>query len=158
MYCQILSNWKSCAVESAHRTQHLLHVSTFTLYTMSSLCNWMRGDGEPVQCQILATSLFFSILALPSLHIKPHLLSGRGTPSSVESALLIIVLSYVLSGYRTFPPGNSPRTFLLYRWGVMAHWLRRLLSTEGREFDSRSSRHVGTLGKSFTCSCLCASA
>src|SRR6218665_533123 len=29
---------------------------------------------------------------------------------------------------------------------------------EGRGFDSRSSRHVGTLGKSFTCSCLCASA
>jgi len=29
---------------------------------------------------------------------------------------------------------------------------------EGREFDSRSSRHVGTLGKSFTYSCLCASA
>src|SRR6218665_1629467 len=28
---------------------------------------------------------------------------------------------------------------------------------EGRGFDSRSSRHVGTLGKSFTCSCLCAS-
>ena len=27
---------------------------------------------------------------------------------------------------------------------------------EGRGFDSRSSRHVGTLGKSFTCSCLCA--
>ena len=25
-------------------------------------------------------------------------------------------------------------------------------------FDSRSSRYVGTLGKSFTCSCLCASA
>ena len=29
---------------------------------------------------------------------------------------------------------------------------------EGRGFDSRPSRHVGTLGKSFTCSCLCASA
>jgi len=29
---------------------------------------------------------------------------------------------------------------------------------EGRGFDSRSSRHAGTLGKSFTCSCLCASA
>ena len=29
---------------------------------------------------------------------------------------------------------------------------------EGCGFDSRSSRHVGTLGKSFTCSCLCASA
>ena len=29
---------------------------------------------------------------------------------------------------------------------------------EGRGFDSRSSLHVGTLGKSFTCSCLCASA
>ena len=29
---------------------------------------------------------------------------------------------------------------------------------EGRGFDSRSSRHVGTLGKSLTCSCLCASA
>jgi len=29
---------------------------------------------------------------------------------------------------------------------------------EGREFDSRSSHHVGTLGKSFTYSCLCASA
>ena len=29
---------------------------------------------------------------------------------------------------------------------------------EGRGFDSRSSRHVGTLGKSFTYSCLCASA
>jgi len=26
----------------------------------------------------------------------------------------------------------------------------------GRGFDSRSSRHVGTLGKSFTYSCLCA--
>ena len=25
---------------------------------------------------------------------------------------------------------------------------------KGREFDSRSSRHVGTLGKSFTYSCL----
>ena len=29
---------------------------------------------------------------------------------------------------------------------------------EGRGIDSRSSRHVGTLGKFFTCSCLCASA
>jgi len=29
---------------------------------------------------------------------------------------------------------------------------------EGRGFDSCSSRHVGTLGKSFTYSCLCASA
>ena len=29
---------------------------------------------------------------------------------------------------------------------------------DGRGFDSRSSRHVGTLGKSFTYSCLCASA
>ena len=29
---------------------------------------------------------------------------------------------------------------------------------EGRGLDPRSSRHVGTLGKSFTCSCLCASA
>ena len=29
---------------------------------------------------------------------------------------------------------------------------------EGRAFDSRSSRHVMTLGKSFTYSCLCASA
>src|SRR6218665_1951406 len=29
---------------------------------------------------------------------------------------------------------------------------------EGRGFDSRSSRHVRTLGKSFTCSGLCASA
>ena len=29
---------------------------------------------------------------------------------------------------------------------------------EGRGFDSRSSRHVGTLGKSFAYSCLCASA
>jgi len=28
----------------------------------------------------------------------------------------------------------------------------------GREFESRSSRHVWTLGKSFACSCLCASA
>ena len=28
---------------------------------------------------------------------------------------------------------------------------------EGRGFDSRSSRHVGTLGKFFTCSCLCTS-
>ena len=27
---------------------------------------------------------------------------------------------------------------------------------EGRGFDSRSSRHVGTLGRSFTCSCPCA--
>ena len=25
---------------------------------------------------------------------------------------------------------------------------------EGRRFESHSSRHVGTLGKSFTCSCL----
>ena len=29
---------------------------------------------------------------------------------------------------------------------------------KGRGFDSRSSRHVGTLGKSFTYSCLCAMA
>ena len=29
---------------------------------------------------------------------------------------------------------------------------------KGRGFDSRSSRHVGTLGKSFSYSCLCASA
>ena len=29
---------------------------------------------------------------------------------------------------------------------------------EDRGFDSHSSRHVGTFGKSFTCSCLCASA
>ena len=29
---------------------------------------------------------------------------------------------------------------------------------DGRGFDSRSSRHVGTLGKSFTRSCLCSSA
>src|SRR6218665_3126779 len=29
--------------------------------------------------------------------------------------------------------------------------------TEGRGFDSHSNRHVGTLGKSFTYSCLCAS-
>ena len=29
---------------------------------------------------------------------------------------------------------------------------------EGRGFDSRYSHHVGTLGKSFTYSCLCASA
>ena len=29
---------------------------------------------------------------------------------------------------------------------------------EGRGFDSRFSRHVGTLGKFFTCSCLCSSA
>ena len=32
------------------------------------------------------------------------------------------------------------------------------LNRRGRGFDSRSSRHVGTLGKSFTYSCLCASA
>ena len=32
------------------------------------------------------------------------------------------------------------------------------LQPEGRGFDYRSSRHVGTLGKSFTRSCLCASA
>ena len=29
---------------------------------------------------------------------------------------------------------------------------------EGHGFDCRSSRHIGTLGKSCTCSCLCASA
>jgi len=29
---------------------------------------------------------------------------------------------------------------------------------KGRGFDFRSSRHVGTLGKSFTWHCLCASA
>ena len=29
---------------------------------------------------------------------------------------------------------------------------------EGRGFDPCSNRHIGTLGKSFTCSCLCASA
>ena len=35
--------------------------------------------------------------------------------------------------------------------GDVAHWLSRYLST-GR-FESRYSRHVGTLGKSLTCSC-----
>src|SRR6218665_3963408 len=35
------------------------------------------------------------------------------------------------------------------------YWLS--FQPEGRGFDSRSSRHVGTLGKSFTYSCLCAS-
>ena len=43
-------------------------------------------------------------------------------------------------------------------WDVVAPWLRRWLSMESRGFDTRSSRHVGTLGKPFTCSCLCASA
>ena len=38
--------------------------------------------------------------------------------------------------------------------GALAHYSQ----PEGRGFDYRSSRHVGTLGKSFTCSCLCASA
>src|SRR6218665_3754871 len=42
-------------------------------------------------------------------------------------------------------------------WDVVAHWLSRL-SAEGRGFDSRTSRHIWTLGKSFylfTYSCLC---
>ena|SRR6218665_3011892 len=42
-------------------------------------------------------------------------------------------------------------------WDVMAHWLSRIdcFQPEGRGLDSRSSRHVGTLGKSLTHSHSC---
>ena len=44
-------------------------------------------------------------------------------------------------------------------WDVMVPWLSRLLSTGGSWVRlPLYSRHIGTLGKSFTCSCLCASA
>ena len=44
------------------------------------------------------------------------------------------------------------------QWDMVAPWLVDSFQPDGRGFDSRSNRHVGTLGKSFTCSCLCASA
>jgi len=45
------------------------------------------------------------------------------------------------------------------RWIIYCpHTLRDVVALEGRGFDFRSSRHVGTLGKSFTYSCMCASA
>src|SRR6218665_1746343 len=43
-------------------------------------------------------------------------------------------------------------SIILSLWNVVAHWLSFHL--EGRGFDSRSSRQVGTLGKSLTHSCL----
>ena len=53
------------------------------------------------------------------------------------------------------------RCFDLQRRGLWTWWRIGWVDDfqpEGRGFDSRSSRHVGTLDKSFTCSCLCASA
>src|SRR6218665_3002933 len=46
--------------------------------------------------------------------------------------------------------------YLIGRGGALAETMT--FNGQGRGFDSRSSRHVGTLGKSFTYSCLCASA
>ena len=47
----------------------------------------------------------------------------------------------------------SLRMWTWWRLGWYDHF-----QPEGHGFDSRSSHQVGTLGKSFTCSCLCASA
>ena len=38
--------------------------------------------------------------------------------------------------------------------GMVAHWEIRRLSSEGCGFKSCYSRHIGTMGKSFTRSCL----
>ena len=43
------------------------------------------------------------------------------------------------------------------RGGALVETMTFKFQPEGREFDSRSNRHVGTLGKSFTCRRLCAS-
>jgi len=47
-----------------------------------------------------------------------------------------------------------------YLWGVGGALVEStpFVRTESHDFDSRSNRHAGTLGKSFTHSCLCASA
>ena len=43
-------------------------------------------------------------------------------------------------------------------WGVIGAWWLSdkfgALRLQGRRFEPNSNRHVGTLGKSFTCSCL----
>ena len=44
--------------------------------------------------------------------------------------------------------------YILYCWTWWCIGRVKAFRPEGRGFESRSSRHVGTLGKSLTCSCL----
>src|SRR6218665_3940134 len=53
-------------------------------------------------------------------------------------------------------PGLPPRVYAHAHMGRVWRIIwGDYFQPKGRGFDSRSSRHVGTLGKSFTCSCLC---
>src|SRR6218665_2727076 len=72
--------------------------------------------------------------------------------------LYLVVLLYVMSKNEHYKQcqvhmPNLPRVF--YACGT---WWRigrvETFRPEGRGLESRSNRHVGTLGKSFTCSCL----
>ena len=77
-------------------------------------------------------------------------------PACLPSVSIVWVktICFYCERQKHLPKTNAPPcrgTWWRIGWGDYSQ-------PEGRGFASRSSRHVGTLGKSFTCSCLCASA
>ena len=108
------------------------------------------SEGWRSQCAWGRFAGFFCLLGLsricPRSSVRQPLClcRGRGT--------LIILRLFYWSRYRD----SLPQLMACGTWWRLG-WVDSF-QPEGRGFDSRSSRQVGTLGKSFTCSCLCASA
>ena len=114
-------------------------------------------------------SLPFSILvACPNHACQPSFLNSVDYCFFLFHLLTYNLIAYILSRL-DFPIQYSPQ--LAHFWYISSFlaialpcgtWWRLgcvdSFQPDGRGFDSRSSRHVGTLGKSFTYSCMCASA
>src|SRR6218665_2223498 len=92
------------------------------------------------------------ILNTPAYRILGYYTSGRLHVASSKE----LSTRPRISAFRFKPMHTLVK--LLSRYSLRGTWWRLglddIFQPEGSGLDSRSSRHVGTLGKSFTCSCL----
>ena len=74
--------------------------------------------------------------------------SGKVPPIHIKLGQMIVFTINIITW------GVIVLTINSIMWGVVVHCRVDAFRPEGCGFESRSSRHVETLGKSFTCSCL----